>query len=304
LQALLNLHDEDGQTELADQVAARIRKLDHDAEVDFERAVARRDYRTAIKELERLGAIRKDRRDIAARIADLLTRAGVNRESMQKLEAAVQKIPTDAPARLALADARFARGDHDALQKALVDAIHSGADTTAMRDAIDLVEGINELSPYRLDGKKVIAEYEASQQTMPGTAARVLDYSALWVHADGSARMLEHEIICIQSREGREEQTEQRPRGLLLKIRTIKRDGRVFEPELVEGKPTVTMSHLEIGDYIETETVSILRGDGQGGQRFEGPRWLFREAKVPYWRSEFIVVSPKDRPLDIETGGP
>src|SRR6185295_2244594 len=177
-------------------------------------------------------------------------------------------------------------------------------DTSLLRDAIELVDGINELSPYRIDGKKVIAEYEASQQSMPGTAARVLDYSALWVHPDGSARMLEHEIICIQSREGREEQTEQRPRGLVLKIRTIKRDGRVFEPEIVEGKPTVTMSHLEVGDYIETETVSILRGDGQGGQRFEGPRWLFREAKVPYWRSEFIVVSPKDRPLDIEAGGP
>ena len=63
------------------------------------------------------------------------------------------------------------------------------------------------------------------------------------------------------------------------------------------------MPHLEVGDYIETETITTLRGDGQGGQRFEGPRWFFREEKIPYWRSEFITISPKNRPLDIETGG-
>jgi len=34
-----------------------------------------------------------------------------------------------------------------------------------------------------------------------------------------------------------------------------------------------------------------MRGDGQGGQRFEGPRWFFREEKIPYWRSEFITIS-------------
>jgi hypothetical protein len=63
------------------------------------------------------------------------------------------------------------------------------------------------------------------------------------------------------------------------------------------------MPHLEVGDYIETESISTLGGDGQGGRIFEGPRWFFREEKIAYWRSEFIVVSPKNRPLDIETGG-
>lgn len=304
LHAMLRLHDEEGNTDGADKVAARIKKLDPDAEVDFERAVKRRDYKAAIKELERLGAIRKDRRDIAARIKDLLTRAGDSKESMDKLEAAVAKNGTDAGARLALADARLAGGQRDALEKALVDSMKAGSDTAALRDAIELVDGINELSAYRLDGKKVIAAYEAAKPEMPGMAARVLDYSAIWVHPDGSARMLEHEIIAIQSREGIQEQAEQRtPRGIVLKIRTIKKDGRVLEPEIIEGKQTVTMPHLEIGDYIETETVATLRGDGAGGQRFEGPRWFFREEKIPYWRSEFITITPKNRKVDIETGG-
>ena len=303
LHDLLRLHELEGDLAAADRLAARLRKLDPESEIDLERALERRDFRAAIQELERLGKVRKDRRDITARIADLLARAGDSRESMAKLEAALQNKPQDADARLALADARFARGDRDALARALVDAIHTGSDPTALREAIELASGATELTPYRIDGKKVIAEYEAQKPEMPGTAARVLDYSTIWIHADGSARMLEHEILAIQSREGIQEQAEQRPRGLLLKIRTIKRDGRVLDPEIVPGKETVTMPHLDVGDYIETETITTLHGDGQGGQRFEGPRWFFREEKIPYWRSEFITISPKNRPLDIETGG-
>jgi len=304
LTALLHLYDGQGRVDEADKLAARIKKLDPDSEIDFERAIERRDYRAAIAELSRLGQIRKDRKDIAARISDLLTRAGTSRDSLDKLELALQKNPSDAAARLALADARFAMGDRGALRRALMDAIQTGADTSGLREAIELIDGMTELSPYRMDGKKVIVEFEASGQKLPGQAARVLDYSAMWIHADGSARMLEHEIICIQSREAIQEHAEQQlPRGLVLRMRTIKKDGRVLEPELVEGKPTVTMPHLELGDYIETESLIALRGDGAGGRTFEGPRWFFREEKIAYWRSEFVTVSPKNRPLDVETGG-
>ncbi len=304
LRALINLHDGRGDVAEADKVSAHILELDPDAEIAFERALERRDFGAAIRELETIGRTRKDRRDIAGRISYLLTRAGAQTESLEGLERAVRKAPGNSSARLALADARMARGDRGALRASLIEAIQTGADTDALREAIELVEGTTELTPYRIDGKKVIAEFEASGTTMPGTAARVLDYSALWVHADGSARMLEHEIIGIQSREGIAEHAEQQlPRGLVLRIRTIKKDGRVLEPEFVEGKPTVTMPHLEEGDYIETETLYTLRGDGQGGRAFEGPRWFFREEKIPYYRSEFVVVSPKNRPLEVEASG-
>jgi thioredoxin-like negative regulator of GroEL len=304
LRALVNLYDERGDVAEADKVSAQITKLDPDAEIALERALERHDFGGAIRELETIGRTRKDRKDIAGRISYLLTRAGAQRESMESLERAVRKDPTNPSARMALADSRMARGDRGALRAALVEAIQSGTETDALRDAIELVEGTTELTPYRIDGKKVIADFEASGETLPGTAARVLDYSALWVHGDGTARMLEHEIIGIQSREGIEEHAEQRlPRGLILRLRTIKKDGRILEPEFVEGKPTVTMPHLEEGDYIETETLYGLRGDGQGGRTFEGPRWFFREEKIPYFRSEFVVVSPKNRPLDVEAAG-
>lgn len=301
---LLALYEEEGDLKKADEVAAHIQKLDPDAEIDLDRALRRRDYKAAIESLKKLGERRKDRRDIALRIADLLVRMGQKGETIEKLERAVAKDPDDAAARLALADARLAAGDMNAVRKAIADAIQGGADPSALRDTAELLDGMTELAPYRIDGKKVIADFEASGVTMPGTAARVLDYAALWVHPDGSARMLEHEIICVQSREAIQELAEQQIRGVALKVRTVKRDGRYLEPEIVGGKPTVTMPMLEVGDYIETELIFTLRGDGRGGRTFEGPRWLFREEKVPYWRSEYVVVSPRSRKLDIEAGGP
>src|SRR4029078_6758711 len=99
-----------------------------------------------------------------------------------------------------------------------------------LRDAAELLDGMTELAPYRVDSRKVIAEFEASGQIMPGTAARVLDYAALWVHPDGSARMLEHEIICVQSREAIQELAEQQLRGLALKAPTLKHDSALFRP--------------------------------------------------------------------------
>jgi hypothetical protein len=91
--------------------------------------------------------------------------------------------------------------------------------------------------------------------------------------------------------------------GIVLSMRVIKQDGRILEPEVVAGKPTVTFPHLEVGDYIETEHITTQPGDGQHGESYTGPHWFFREANVAYARSEFVVIAPKNKPLEIETRG-
>ena len=116
--------------------------------------------------------------------------------------------------------------------------------------------------------------------------------------------MLEHEILRIQSQEeiGRESE-QQQPTGLVLRLRVIKPNGAQLEPEPVEGKPTLTMPNLEVGDYVEIEHITSEAGDGSKGKRYHGPTWFFREADKGYWRSEFVVITPKDKKLDIETRG-
>jgi tetratricopeptide (TPR) repeat protein len=291
-----------GDQALADKLAARARELNPDTEIVLSRALARHDYPKALAELKRIGARHPERKDIAERVYDVMVRAGNEQETWNKLEAAIKQNPKNPQARLALADAGLASGKNDALVQALVAAVEGGAETEIIEEALDLVEGATELEPYRHDAHAIIADYEKSGVKLPGTAARVLDYSAVWVHSDGSSRMLEHEIVQVQSAEAITQQAEQElRRGLWLHLRVIKKNGQIFEPELVEGKPTATLPHLEVGDYVETERIESNQGDGERGMRYFGPRWFFREENIAYARSEFVVISPKDRPLQIES---
>ncbi|HYP90627.1 MAG TPA: hypothetical protein VEQ59_20795, partial [Polyangiaceae bacterium] len=302
LSAAVSAFDAVGDGKTADALVERIKKLDRDSEIVLGRALAQQDYPTVLAELKRIAARRPERKDIAERIYDVMVRAGNEQESWNKLEATIKKDPRNARARLDLADARYAGGSHEALVRALVDAVQNGAPTEPLEQALDLVEGSSELEPYRLKTQPLIEEYEKSGTVLPGTAARVLDYAAIWVHADGSSRMLEHELIKVQSAEAISTMAEQQlQNGLILHLRVIKKDGRVLEPELIEGKQTVTMPHLEVGDYIETERIESNPGDGQRGINYSGPRWFFREENIAYARSELVVISPKQKPLAIET---
>ena len=303
LHAAVDVYDGEGDAKTVDDLLGRIKRLDRDDEVVLSRALAREDYTLAVTELERLAALHPDRKELAERLYDAKVRAGNDADSVKKLEAAVAKEPTNPRARLDLADGRYASGDEKALRHALADGVQAGANTSLLTSAIDLVEGVTELEPYRLDARAIIAAYEKRGRHMDGTAARILDYSALWVRADGSSRMLEHEIVRLQSEEAIAAFAEHRAlEGLVLHMRVIKQDGSTLEPEFVSGKPTVTFPHLEVGDYIETEQVIFTPGEGHGLE-YLGPRWFFREENVGYARSEFVVISPESRDLVVETTG-
>jgi thioredoxin-like negative regulator of GroEL len=304
MRAAIESFDEMGETATADQLVDRIVQQDPDSEIRLTRALNREDYETALAELRRLSKRRPDRKELVERIHAVMQRAGDERETWKQLEAAVKKNPREAAPRMALADARLADRQPNALRDALVGAVVHGAPTSSFEEALALVEGMTELEPYRVAARDVIDAYEREGRHMPGTAARVLDYSAVWVRSDGSSRMLEHEIVRIQSAEAIADFAEQqRLTGLTLHMRVIKQDGTEFEPEYVPGKPTVTLPHLEVGDYVETEHIMSLPGIDRFGSSYVSPQWFFREANVAYARSEFIVISPANRPLSIETQG-
>jgi tetratricopeptide (TPR) repeat protein len=306
LRMFLAALDEEGPAKDADAIAARIAKLDPDAEVTVDRALARHDYKAAIEELQRIGKRRPDRKELASRIAGVLEQAGDPAAAAKQLEKALERAPDNAKARFRLADRALSRGDESALRHALAESLQVGASTTELRDAIALVEGATNLEGYRIDGRAVIKEFERWEKSgkhMEGTAARVLDYAALWVHSDGTSEMLEHEIQRIQSQEAVQKESEQPPpQGLVLRMRVIKKDGSILEPEIVAGKQTVSMPHLEVGDILETERILGGTGDGDA-KRYRGPHWFFREPDKGYWRSEFVTITPKDKKVEFETRG-
>jgi tetratricopeptide (TPR) repeat protein len=307
LHAYLDVLDDNGPAGDADTVAARIKDLEPDTDVAIDRALARHDYGVAIAELKRLASRRPDRKDIANRLADVLARSGKVGDAADQLGKALAKHPGDVQARFRLADREYASGDTGALRRALAAALQASASAEEIRAAIDLVEGKTDLEPFRQDGRAIIVAFQRWERAghhLDGTAARVLDYSAIWVHDDGSSEMLEHEIQKIQSQEAIQAESEtESPTGLVLHLRVIKPDGRVFEPEPVAGKPTLTLPHVEVGDFIEVEHITSQAGDGARGRQYQSPQWFFREADKGYWQSEFVVVTPTDRQLDIESRG-
>ena len=299
--------DDDGALAEADATAERIKKLDPDVELDIDRALARRDWKAAVAELKKLQVRRPDRKDIAGRIADALMRGGDPSAAAEQLEKALAKNPSDSGLRLRLADRAYAKGDLSALRRALAETLQAGGKGTDIRDAVELLEGASALEPYRVDGRAVVKSFtawEKSGKHMDGVSARVLDYSAVWVHPDGSSEMLEHEILKMQSQEAIGKESEQEPpTGLVLRLRVIKPDGSVLEPEPVAGKPTLTMPHLDVGDYLEIEHITTQPAESYKGRTYRGPHWFFREADKGYWRSEFVAITPKDKPLEIEVLG-
>jgi tetratricopeptide (TPR) repeat protein len=307
LLAYLDALDDDGPPDEAERVAARIRRLDPTAEVDLDRALGRHDYATAIHELQRLAKRSPKDRQLAARLAEVLARSGDSAAAVRQIETALTKQPLNSDARFRLADRRLAGGESGALRRALAAALQVGAPHDDLRAAIDLVEGATNLEPYREDGLAVIREFqdwERSGHHLDGTSARILDYGAIWVHDDGSSDMLEHEIQKIQSQEAINAESEaELPTGLILRMRVVKVDGRVLEPEPVAGKATLTLPHLDIGDFVEIEHITREPNDGAKGHQYHSPHWFFREADKGYWRSKFIVVVPGDKPVEVETYG-
>ena len=304
LEAAASVYDTSGDNARADAAVARVQSLDASDDIGLSRALRRRDYPTALAELDRLERLLPFRRaELSRRRNEIQLAAGDTNVRQTLLEAAALAAPENGAARLALADARWARGEAGALNEALAQATLDGADPEPLAQAVDAVEARSDFAPFRLDGKQVILAYEKADRHQSATAARVLDYAAVWVHADGSSRMLEHEIVRIQSAEAITKFAEHRKlEGLVLNMRVIKKNGRTLEPEPVAGKPTVTFPHLEVGDYIETEHVLGFPAMDHG-RSYPGMRWFFREEDVAYSRSEFVLIAPSERALDIEITG-
>lgn len=304
LEAAFAVLEQRGEDERANATLERLLSLDASSDARLQRALRQQDYRLALAEIERLARREEHgRAELERRRHEVRLMSGQSEALFDKLTSAVAEAPENGALRLALADARRAAGDPLALHTALAEATQAGADTRPLERAIDAVEAKSDFAPFRLDGLQVIRDYERADRHQTATAARVLDYAAVWVHSDGSSRMLEHEIVRIQSAEAISKFAEQRKlSGLVLNMRVIKRGGRTLEPEQVEGKPTVTFPHLEVGDYVETEHVQGFQG-AEHGQYYGGLRWFFREEDVAYSRSEFVLIAPAHRPLDIEITG-
>ena len=122
----------------------------------------------------------------------------------------------------------------------------------------------------------------------------VLDDRAVRLNADGTADEYVHRLTRVLSKEGIAQYGEAAPPAgaELLELRTIKADGRVFEPELHEHKQTVSMPSLAPEDVIELEYVLHHASREALAESPEIFRHAFGSFVAPILYSRFAVELP------------
>jgi hypothetical protein len=146
---------------------------------------------------------------------------------------------------------------------------------------------------YRREGL-ALARSTAARRFSGGPIVTVLEDDAVRLNADGSADEYVHRLTRVLTKEGIEQYGEAAPPAgaELLELRTIKADGRVFEPELHEHKQTISMPSLAPEDVIELE---YLLHHAAGEALAESPeifRHVFGSFSAPVLYSRFAVEIP------------
>lgn len=164
-----------------------------------------------------------------------------------------------------------------------------------LRRALLQHQGENALEDLRVDGLELIRQYRANPLETDSSGVYLLDYAATRVYPDGSALTLTHNVIRVQNKEGIDRFGEVSVPGeaLLMRLRTIKPDGRTLEPEFIPGKPSVSMPNLAPGDFIEVEYLEGASGSHLRQGAYDGFRFFFHIYDAPLLRSEYVLELPE-----------
>ncbi len=204
------------------------------------------------------------------------------------------------------ADRLLAGGDRSGALQTLDSALAREPEAmSVLRRVRTALGGRDEIASFRLDGAEALREFEASGREYTEPQVLVLDYTAVRVFEDGSSLSLTHQIYKVQSEEAIDAQGEfSPPQGQLLTLHTIKSDGTRLEPDLIEGKETISMPNLQIGDYVEYEYLQVLDAPIAFPRGVLGDRFFFQSFEVPFDRTELIVIMPEDMQATVDPRGP
>lgn len=187
-----------------------------------------------------------------------------------------------------------------ALEKAMASEPRA---THGLRRVHRALTGKSDLEPYRIDGLKAIADFKASKRDYDGYGrVLVLDYMAIRVYEDGSSLSLIHQIFKVQSEEALEELGQLSLGGQLLTVRSIKPDGRLLEPEEIEGLDSIPVTDLAVGDFVEYEYTVPRSSSPTGG--FDSGGWVFQSYDEPFDLSQITVILPASMNLVVDAQGP
>ncbi|HEY2027749.1 MAG TPA: hypothetical protein VGH20_00955 [Myxococcales bacterium] len=220
-------------------------------------------------------------------------------EAVTALQVAVQLAPRSADPWRRLAGVYELAGDGKAATEARSAALRLSPGDLPLRQQLSLERGEKLLGWSDRDGRAI------AQQPMPnvpqGTSSvLLLDQGAAEVFDDGGIVERVHTVTRVLDKKGVSRAGEaQLPHDAqVLKLRTLKRDGRVLEPESIPEKEGVSLPGLEPGDAVE---IDYLRGLAPRGPDLPGltlGAFYFRDDDTAMGVSDYEVRSA--HPLDAD----
>ena len=268
-----------------------------------------------------LAGLLRDRRDLAraeelfallasahpaqpARLHALAEIQGARNEAgaaVRTLQRAAALAPRSADPLRRLAGVLEASGDARAADKTRVRAMALAPGDLALRRQLALSRGEDVMRWADRDGLALARD--ASVKAPPGASAvRLLDHGAVQVYPDGGAVERVHSVVRVLDKKGVSRFGEAHLPGdaEVLRLRTIKRDGRTLEPESIPEKEGVTMPGVEPGDAIEIDYLRAIapRGPELPGIGLGG--FFFRDEQTPMVESTYEVRGPAQLPLEVD----
>jgi cellulose synthase operon protein C len=279
-------------------------------------AQERGDLDKALAHLQRALATSAEPTWLRTELAELRLARGETAAARAELAALVELVPRDTRARIRLADADNVLGFREQARATLAEALRRFPGGQDVRQAARLAGLALPLDEYRLDGAKVVRDFQTSGRSYQAPAVVVLDRAVERVFPDGTRLMLTHSITQVLSKDAIEHVGEVRvPAGAeILALRTRKADGTLREAEEIAGKSTFSAPNLGVGDFVESETLEVKEPRGALAPGFIGERFFFQSFDAPLDRSEYVFIAPASlrldvnrragAPLPVETRGP
>jgi len=240
-------------------------------------------------------------------VASLLANAWVSQRKFDEAAALLQRLsaqwPRSALVLKQLGDVYDYAGKPalalEAREKAL---LRDGSDL-ALRRLVERAKTGKELLESRaISTEEALKTYEAAPGAEDVPAAYILDAAAVRAYPDGSQVDRIHIIQKALDQSGVSEVGEVNlPAGaVVLKLRTIKADGRVLEPESFEGKDTVSLPGVQVGDFVEYEYLLAHPPRGPTQPGFTASSFYFQIARQPNNWSTYAVIADKGTGMKVD----
>ena len=237
---------------------------------------------------------------LRSRLADLELKRGKADTAVAILEDLARIPGLDRTMARKLSDAYAMASKNDKASAVLAETLKKDPGNWRIRSSLAFREGRSLLDGFTANGEELVREFMKENWKPEAGAVIVLDEYVTEVLPDGATIGRTHIITRVQTKEAQVQYGEIAiPGGAeVVLVRVLKPDGRILVPERIDGKSSITMPDLDVGDFVEYDYIQGQEKDIQlNGGRLMNARFVFQNQRVPTYRSRFIVVRSKDLAL-------